>query len=163
MAKKKLTRDTEFIVGEEKIVNLIIGFLFLALFIYGFADAILKGFTRLTYLSYIFFLALIPAILAFKKASSKAVYIRVNKTGIYENEILLAPWDKFIKAYITQKEVAMSIRDNFLLVVEYVKDDPKNGFRRKIPLTNTQNKSEEDIIAAIQFFLKEYKEGFHFV
>jgi hypothetical protein len=29
--------------------------------------------------------------------------------------------------------------------------------RRKIPLTNTQNKSEEDVLQALQFFCKEYK------
>jgi hypothetical protein len=162
MAKKTLTRDTEFIVSEEKMLNLVVGFLFLGIFIYGLIDAINKGFSRLSYVSYIFFFLLIPAILAFKKASSKTVYIRVNKIGIYQNEELLATWDKFIKAYITQKEVVMTIRDNFLLVVEYVRDDPKKGYRRKIALTNTQNKSEEDIMAAIQFFFREYKEGFHF-
>jgi hypothetical protein len=163
MANKRITIDTDFIVAEEKILNIVVGILFLGIFIYGLTDAINKGFSKLSYVSYIFFLLLIPAILAFKKARSKAVYLRINKIGIYQNEELLTTWDKFIKAYITQKEVVMTIRDNFLLVVEYVKDDPKKGYRRKIALTNTQNKSEEDIMAAIQFFFREYKEGFHFV
>ncbi len=158
MAKKVLTSETEFIVGEEKIVNIIVGVLFSALFVYGMIDAITKEFTKLGYLSYIFFLMLVPAILAFKKATSNVVYIRINKTGIYQHEKLLAPWDKFIKAYITQKETVMTIRDNFLLVIEFTKEDPKKGYRKKIALTNTQNKSEEDIIEAIRYFRNHYKE-----
>jgi hypothetical protein len=157
---KEINTDTEFTVGEEKVLNYIIGFLFLGLFSYGVADAFIKGFSAVTYVNYIFILAIIPAAMAFTKARSKRIYLRVNKTGIYQNENLITTWSTFLKAYITQKEVVMSIRDNFQLVVEYYKEDPKKGFRRKIPLTNTQNKSEEDIMKAIQFFVAANKPGY---
>jgi hypothetical protein len=157
---KPLTNETEFTVGEEKVLNYVLAFLFFALFAYGLADAIHQGFSAVTYVNYLFVLAIIPAAMAFAKARSKRVYIRINKTGIYEHEKLVTSWPTFLKAYITQKEVVMSIRDNFLLVVEYYKDDPKKGFRRKIALTNTQNKSEEEIMKAIQFFVAANKPGY---
>lgn len=157
---KELTNDTEFLVGEEKILNYVLAFLFFGLFAYGVADALKKGFSAITYVNYLFVLAVIPAAMAFAKARSKRVYLRINKTGIYQNEQLLTTWQTFLKAYITQKEVVMSIRDNFQLVVEYYKDDPKKGFRRKIALTNTQNKSEEDIMKAIKFFVSNNKNNY---
>ncbi len=46
-----------------------------------------------------------------------------------------------------------------MLVIEFTKEDPTKGFRRFIKLTNTQNKSEEDIIAAIKFFWQLYQSG----
>jgi hypothetical protein len=156
---KSLTIDTEFTVGEEKVLNYVISFLFFGLFVYGVVDILIKGFGAVTYVNYIFILAIIPSAMAFAKARSKRVYIRINRKGIYQNEKLLSTWATFLKAYITQKQTVVSIRDNFQLVVEYYKDDPKKGFRRKIALTNTQNKSEEDIMAAIKFFLTAYKGG----
>lgn len=45
-----------------------------------------------------------------------------------------------------------------MLVIEFTKEDPAKGFRRFIKLTNTQNKSEEEIIEAIRFFWKLYSE-----
>jgi hypothetical protein len=156
MAKNTLSKDSQFIVGEEKVLNYILALLFFGLFMYGLIDAVLYQFKKLTYLNAVFAVALIPAIFSFQKARSKRVYIRVNKNGIYQDERLLTNWHNYLKAYITQKEVVFSIQDNFLLVVEYKKDVSDKGFRKKIALTNTQNKSEEDVLEAIQFFSKEF-------
>jgi hypothetical protein len=156
MAKNTLSRDSEFIVGEEKVLNYILATLFFGLFMYGLIDALLYQFKKMTYLNAVFAVALIPAILSFKKARSKRVYIRVNKNGIYQDERLLTNWNNYLKAYITQKEVVFSVQDNFLLVVEYRKDGSDKGFRKKIALTNTQNKSEEDVLEAIKFFSKDF-------
>ena len=49
------------------------------------------------------------------------------------------------------------LRDNFILVVEYRKGELKQGIRHKIPLTNTQNKSEEDVLEAVKFFWNEFR------
>lgn len=159
MGKTSLTKDSEFLVGEEKILNYILASLCFALFLYGIFDAVRRHFTHIDYQSFVFALALVPAFLFFRKARSRRVYIRVNKTGIYEGEQLLTGWSNLLKAYITQKEKKgiFSIQDNFLLVVEYRKKDSKEGIRRKIPLTNTQNKSEEEVLEAVNFFWKEYK------
>ena len=45
-----------------------------------------------------------------------------------------------------------------MLILEFVKDDPKKGYRKMIPLTNTQNQAEEDVLAAVQYFWKLYRQ-----
>ena len=157
MRKTALTKDSEFIVGEEKVLNYIIAFLCLTLFMYGLIDAVTRKFINIDYQSLIFTLALVPAFIFFKKGRSKRIFIRINKTGIYQEEKLLTNWANFIKAFLTQEEKLVSIKDNFVLVVEYRKEGQKEGFRRKIPLTNTQNKSEEDVLNAVRFFWTAYK------
>jgi hypothetical protein len=159
MARIPLHKDGDFIVQEEKILVYFLAFLFLALFSYGVIDALLKGFNNVNYQSFIFLFALVPAFYFLSKGLKNRVYIRINKTGIFQYEQLLTDWPHFIDAYITQKKSMISIRDNFVLAIEYYKVGLTDGFRRKIPLTNTQNKSEEEIIEAIKFFYKQYRES----
>ncbi|MEO5946149.1 MAG: hypothetical protein ABIP79_04995 [Chitinophagaceae bacterium] len=160
MAKTSLTRDTEFVVGEEKVLVYVMALLFFGLFVYAVIDAFLKKFTNLTYTSYLFALALLPAMYFFKKGRSNAIHIRINKTGIYQQEKLITGWANFLNAYVTQKEKTITIQDNFLLVIEFTKEGNDKGFRRKIPLTNTQNKSEEEVLEAVKFFWQCYQRGF---
>lgn len=155
MSKKKLTHDSEFVVGEDKVLDYILAVLFFALFVYGMIDSIKHGFLKIT-LTGLFILALVPTIILVAKAKSRRVYIRVNKTGIFQDEQLVTRWANFLNASVTQKEVVLSIQDNFLLVVEYLKEGEEKGFRRKIPLTNTQNKSEEEVLEAVRFFWNLY-------
>ncbi|HQX74372.1 MAG TPA: hypothetical protein PK298_15800, partial [Chitinophagaceae bacterium] len=56
-----------------------------------------------------------------------------------------------------EKTGIFNIVDNFILVVEYTRDGSPEGFRRKIPLTNTQNKSEEEVLEAVKFFWSVYR------
>ncbi len=159
MSKNSLSRNTDFVVGEDKILNYILAFLFFAIFMYGVIDAAKRHFINIDYQSYFLTLALLPAYFFLKKGSSRKVHIRVNKTGLFHNEQLITNWPNLIKAYITQKEKKgfFDLQDHFLLVVEYKKEDINKGFRRNIPLTNTQNKSEEQVLEAVLFFWKEYR------
>jgi hypothetical protein len=159
MGKAPLTRDSQFIVGEEKILIYIIGILFLALFGYGVFDAANRKFVNIDFQSYVFALAIIPAVYCFRRARSGKIYIRVNIKGIYEQERLVTDWPNLIRVALTQREKKriIEIQDNFQLVVEYRKAGSQQMIRRKINLTNTQNKSEEDVLAAIRFFWKEYQ------
>lgn len=157
MAKTALHKDGQFTVGEEKALNYVMAFLFFALFMYGLVDAVLRKFVNIDYQSLVFALALLPAIMFFKKAKSKRIFIRINKKGIYRDEKLLTDWAHFIKAYLAQEQKVVSIKDNFVLMVEYRKRGISGSFRKSIPLTNTQNKSEEDVLAAVNFFYKEYR------
>ncbi len=159
MAKIPLTKDSEFVVGEEKVLNYIMTAFFIALFLYGLIDAIRRHFINIDYQSFIFALALVPAIYCFRRAHSNRVYIRVNRTGIYKDEQLVTGWSNLLNAFITQKEKTgiFNIVDNFILVVEYTRDGSPEGFRRKIPLTNTQNKSEEEVLEAVKFFWSVYR------
>lgn len=159
MGKKTLYKDSEFVVGEEKVINYVMAIFFLALFLYGVADAVKRRFINIDYQSYVFALAIIPAIYCIRRANNNRVYIRVNRTGIYYQEELLTSWATFHNAFIDQKEKNgfFNIKDNFLLVVEYRKENNSSqGSRKKIPLTNTQNKSEEEVLEAIKFFWNQY-------
>jgi len=84
---------------------------------------------------------------------------KANGLDIYQDEKLLTGWAGLMKAYIAPKEKKgfFEIRDNVVLVIEYRNEGTNQGIRRKIPLTNTQNKSEEDVLQAVNFFWKEYK------
>ncbi len=154
MAQQKLDRNGEFTVGDDRLLVYILSILFFALFGYGLIDAISKHFRDA---SAIFMVALVPALYCLRKARRNRIYIRVNKKGIYQDEKLLTPWANLLKAYITQEQKLASIQDNFVLIVEFWKNDPTQGHRRKIPLTNTQNKSEEEVLVAINFFWRHYK------
>lgn len=162
MGKISLSKDSEFVVGEDKALVYILAALFFGLFLYGLIDMVLHQFTKIDYQSFIFLIALGPAFIFFRKGKNKRIYIRINKTGIYQDEKLVTGWTNLHNAYISQKEKVITIQDNFILVVEYRKDGYKQGFRRNIPLTNTQNKSEEDVLAAVNFFWKEYRKNSSF-
>lgn len=173
MAKKQLTIDSEFTVGEEKALDFILSFLAFSLFVYGLVQTIRNGLSEVNYSTIIYFMGLVLGVLFLRKGLSKRIYIRINKKGIFQDEELVTTWDKFLKATIEQgrpqkkngsllptaKGTLAKIQDNFALVVEYIKESPTNGFRRRIPLTNTQNKSEEDVLEAVKFFWKASKGG----
>ena len=161
MGKTRLSKDSEFVVGEDKVLNYILAALFFALFLYGLFDAARRHFKHIDYQSYFFVLALLPAIYCFRRGQSKKLYIRVNKKGIYKEGQLITGWSNLHKAYIAQaeKKSFFSIQDNFILVVEYRKEGFTQGFRSNIPLTNTQNKSEEDVLEAVNFFWNEYRKN----
>lgn len=157
MANEPLTPDSEFVVGEEKILNYVLALLFFALFAYGVIDAARRHFVNIDYQSYIFAFAILPAIYAFKRGRSNRIYIRINKTGIYHHGQLVTNWPGVVNIYLTQKEKTklVNIQDHFQLIVEFRKEGITNkGFRKIIPLTNTQNKSEEDVLAAANYFWK---------
>lgn len=157
MAKIHLNKNGEFLVGEDRVLDFIMASLFFALFLYGLIDTIRHEFKDISYSNLVFIIALGIAILFFGKGISKRIYIRINQKGIFQDEQLVTGWAGLLNVYISQKEKVLSIKDNFILVVEYVKDDNKKGFRRNIPLTNTQNKSEEEVLEAVKFFWKGYK------
>lgn len=159
MAGPALNPESQFIVGEEKWLNYILSILFLGLSLYPIAGLVIHGFRNPDYQGLILVLALIPAWIFFRKARSRRIFIRVNKSGIYQDEKLITGWKGLIRAYLDQQQKTVTIRDNFVLVVEFKKEDPQKIYKRVIALTNTQDKSEEDVLAAIRFFLNRYRQG----
>ncbi len=161
MATIKLTGNNEFLVGENKGLDYVLAILCFALFSYGLIDTIRNQFTTLSASSFVFLIALGAAILFFRKGNSKRIYIRINKNGIYQDEKLVTDWSHFLNAFINQKEKKrlIELQDNFQLVIEFRKDGTNQGIRKKIPLTNTQNKSEEEVLEAVKFFWVAYNRG----
>ena len=95
--------------------------------------------------------AIVPAIIYTYKAFSQTSYLTVNNDGIFERNVLVTNWNNFVSAEINEEEIVGSYRDNFVLIINYYKENT-GYYVRKIRLTNTQDKSEEEIIAAINHF-----------
>ena len=146
---EKLGPDSNFVVKQSGGVFLVLGLLFTAMFIYTvfyFVEPQEDFKFETTYL------VLVPAIYFIMKAfAKKNDIIKINKNGIYYYGRLITNWFNFVKAHVTQEEKAFAISDNFILLVQY-KTAKGSIETEKIPLTNTQDKSEEEIIAAIKFF-----------
>jgi len=83
----------------------------------------------------------------------------INAKGIYEYNKLVTDWNNFMNAYINQDEITGDIKDNFILTIEYIKPGDEGYHIRRIPLTYTQTKSEEEIIDTINFFLALHREA----
>ena len=99
-----LTSDGQFIVGEYKLMHYFMALFFLALFGVGLYDAIARNFRDIDYQSYVFALAIIPAVLILVKVRKGTIYIRVNSKGIYENERLVTQWSGLLNVTLTQEE-----------------------------------------------------------
>ncbi len=149
-----LTSDGQFIVGEYKLMHYFMALFFLALFGVGLYDAIARNFRDIDYQSYVFALAIVPAVMILIKVRKGTIYIRVNSKGIYENERLVTQWSGLLNVTLTQEENKrlIEVNDKFILLLEYQKPGELKPIRRKIRLTNTQNKSEEEVLAAVRWF-----------
>ena len=149
----KLEPNGDFIVGEEKILNAILSLIFFGLFSYGVIDALMEKNYEPGVMPVFYGLALALSFWFFKKFRSKRIFLRINQNGIFKDEKLVTDWDHLLKAYITQKpKTTIYITDSFVLIIEYMKTDTDKGYRSIVPLTNTQNKSEEDIMEALKYF-----------
>lgn len=136
-----------FIVKESVGVNFVAGLVFVAMTVTAFLYNDLKGFEYLGLL-----ITLIPGVYFFVKTFNKTIILEINSKGIYFHGKLLTDWDNFISANYDQKEVLLSLQDNFYLQVDYIKPGTGMQYTSKINLPNTLNKAEEDIIAAIKAF-----------
>ncbi len=78
--------------------------------------------------------------------------IRIDCNGIYQSKELVTDWKHFAAAFISQAPEIGKTEDNFVLIVRFFKDGYDGNFKMTIPLTNTQNKSEEEVLEAIERF-----------
>ncbi|MGZ3849181.1 MAG: hypothetical protein ACXVMS_13770 [Flavisolibacter sp.] len=146
-----LEEDGSFVVRENKTLNTIVAAFFYLLFFYAVFNTCLSSSAQGIVYDKMLLVVLVPAILFTFKAFSKRVYILINKEGIYINNFLLTDWKNFVSAEYKQKEIVGSIQDKFVLFIEYYRDG-MGYYVKEVPLTNSQNKSEEEVIAAIEYF-----------
>ena len=149
---KTVSPSGDFDVRDDRKFSLLMAILFGAVFLYGVSDAIFHHESGLLYWCIMISFFGAPALFFLMRCLSNTVYLRINSNGIYHDGEFVTSWPNLLNAYIAEKDVVFTIKDNFLLVLEYLKDGSEAGFRRKIPLTSTQNRSEEEIIAAIKEF-----------
>ena len=155
----QLTKNSNFAVKESSTTNLIIGIFFFLLVIIS----LLANPHTLTFVPNLYFksviMVLVPAILFTVRGLLHKTVFNINAKGIYEYNKLVTDWNNFMNAYINQDEITGDIKDNFVLTIEYIKPGDEGYHIRRIPLTYTQTKSEEEIIDTINFFLALHREA----
>lgn len=132
-------------------MSVFVGILFLLFSLIVFSmSAIMGGIT------------LFIAIGAFARSAKDITIITINKNGFYYYEQLLTDWEHFIsEEFIDEVPLPQGndpgLNDRFFLLIKYYKDDKPGYFGRKIRLTDSQDKSEEEIIAAVKFYYNNSK------
>ncbi|HEV7331211.1 MAG TPA: hypothetical protein VGN63_09240 [Flavisolibacter sp.] len=148
ISEDQFNADADFIVKESKKMRLIIG-----LFLLCFAVLMIQDYIWMA------IVAAIPAIASLIASTRNQVIMKINKSGFYYYGKLLTDWNNFVSAeFMDEMPVLISgsagLSDKFSLYIKYYKNDEPGCFGRKIPLTNTQDKSEEEIIAAVRFYYR---------
>jgi hypothetical protein len=148
---KQLTPASDFVVRENIVMHFILAAVFFAIFLVSLSDKI-----DYEYIGKFRFKALyifsIPAMFFLLKALKKRTAIfKINRDGFYYHDELVTSWKYFIDAVVEQDSKLLSIRDNFVLYIKYGNPEGKL-FRSRFPLTNSQDKAEEEIIEAIRYF-----------
>jgi hypothetical protein len=88
----------------------------------------------------------------------------INPSGFYYYGKLITNWKNFVSAQFVDNVPALSgsssgISDQFFLIMRYYKEGQPACFERKFRLTNTQDKAEEEILAAIKFYYANSNSG----
>ena len=95
---------------------------------------------------------LLPAVAYTVKVFSKRICMLVNRQGIYNNNLLFTNWQNFVSAQYTLEDKPGSLRDYIVIHVYYRNEYDMTYHVRNIRLSMTANKSEQEIIRAIQYF-----------
>ena len=149
--------DNSFIVKDSIGVCIFAGVIFSIMFISAFSYMNFNNTSVRTDIR-IVYLTIIPAIIFFVKAYRSKPILEINKFGIYFCGELLTNWTNFISAKYIQEPKTLSISDNFVLLIEYDKPEMPTTYFCKINLPATLNKSEEEIISAIEKYHKHLGE-----
>jgi hypothetical protein len=140
--------SSDFVVKESKGVNLVTGILFLIL-AFAFVS-----------MSWYGWFGVIFAIGVIVKGFRNKTIMVINKSGFYYYGELLTDWDHFISEEFIDDGPAMpqsGAKDQFYVLIKYYKEAQAGYYGRKIPFTDSQDKSEEEIIAAIKFYYKNHE------
>jgi hypothetical protein len=150
MKQPKLDENGNFLVRESKTINFIAGGVMLTVFFvsmtfgdYGWGNYLLA-----------LCVFLIPGAIALAKGKRNAVIIIINHTGFYYAGKLVTDWSRFYDAVVQDKREPGSYKDNFVLDIRFYSSDHSLLYTKSIPLTNNQDKAEEEVIEAINFFYK---------
>jgi hypothetical protein len=148
MENSSLQPDKDFTVKEWSALSYVVGGICLFVFVvsmlvgdYGWGNF----FDALAWL-------VIPGGIFILNARRKKVYIMINRQGFHYKNGLVTTWDHFIDAQYLQKEVPGSYSDNFYILFRYRNAADGYIYELEIPLSSTQDKAEEEIIAAIQYY-----------
>jgi hypothetical protein len=143
---------SDFVVKESRGVNIVYG-----LFFFILSVAFASQFSISWFWVFPIFSIGFPAIAAIVKGVKHRTIMVINKKGFYYYGKLITDWQHYIDVeFIDNSEPEMT--DLFYFMIRYYKDNEPGYYGRKIRFTDSQNKAEEEIIAAIKFYAKNCKE-----
>ncbi|HEU4901460.1 MAG TPA: hypothetical protein VFT06_01680 [Flavisolibacter sp.] len=97
-------------------------------------------------------------------STKERIVMTVNRDGFFYYGDLITNWTNFVSARFMDQtpqvsSTSLGISDQFFLAIRYYKENEPGCFERKFALTNTQDKSEEEIMAAIRFYYNQSQIG----
>lgn len=147
-----LNKDGSFEAKQLGFINIISGIFFslCALFIFFYFQ--LGLITLLAILSFI-----AGAIAAFKRGQSQKVVFKIDKSGIFYFGKCITNWSNYKGSYYKREIGGVSgMSEETFLSIEYYKDGAGGFFLKRIKLGN-EDKDENDIIDAIEFYYNASK------
>ena len=153
MGKEDLESDNTFKVRESQLINYLFAFIFLAMSIGAFITMSSARYQSFDSYRPIVLMTLFPGIIFFTKAIKNKILLELNVTGLYYQGTLITTWPNFVRSYEIQEEVPGSLDDNVRIVVEYYVPEKKMNYVIKLDLKGTQDKSEEQIVSAMNYFV----------
>ena len=148
-------KNSEFLVKESKWGNYILGLLMITVF---FVSWWMGDFGWGMEMNMIV-LFLIPAGFLFIRGSKNVISIRIDSSGFYYRGKLVTDWEHFADIKLCEEERGLRINDNFYLMIRYTKSGEHGLFGRKIKMSNTQDKGDEEIVAAVRRIYNEWIEA----
>ena len=153
----ELDEEGNFVVGESALLNYLLIALSIAMFL---GILITRDFERNQntgsfYLIYLFIL--LPGIFAIVKLKRNKASIIVNEKGIYYHNNFVTDWSNFISAYIAEEPSGVTnysagLSDKFSIKIIFLDQNKGGNYMYDMKTSGSQNKSEEQIISAIQYF-----------
>lgn len=149
---EKFDTDAGFVVKESKSMRLFIGVLALAI----------AGIMSRSSVPLAVVIAAFGCASLFASTKTKVIMM-ISKAGFFYYGKCITDWThfesaKFIDEMPQLSKSSLGISDQFFLAIRYRKEGDENCYERKIALTNTQDKSEEEIMAAISYFYSKSQE-----
>jgi hypothetical protein len=148
ISETQFQADADFVVKESKKMRRIIGGFFFLFSLFILKESIWIG-----------LLVGVIGIGTLVVSMRNETVMTINREGFFYYNQLLTNWTNFVSAeFLDELPVPLSgsagLSDQFFLYIKYHKNDKPGCFALKIPLTNTQDKAEEEILAAIRFYYR---------
>ena len=148
MCAQLLEEDGEFVVKESRSINFIAG----GVLILIFTISVLVADLDLVNFMFVLCIFLIPGAIAIARGRRNITLMVINKSGFYYAGRLVTDWKLFYDAVVFEKPRGRRIKDSFVLDLRYYSNDYSLIYTKRIPLTNFQDKGDEEILEAIQFY-----------
>ncbi|RYE53814.1 MAG: hypothetical protein EOP48_13595 [Sphingobacteriales bacterium] len=97
---------------------------------------------------------------AFIGGLHNSTIIRVDYSGFYYRKTLICDWKSFESAFLGhefyQSGRSLAVHERYYIIVYYYNQDNQR-YQLKINMSETQDKSEEEIMCAIEEFARKYR------